>query len=268
MISRQIGRLFSWWRDGLARGLVRIGLEPNHVTVVGMLLTVGAGVAVAAGRAYWWPWAVSLLVAAGACDLLDGAMARIGDRYSRFGSILDSVCDRISDAALYAGSLFYLALFPDDLGRGGRPNLTLMVLAAMGLMWAYLTSYVRARAKNEGIRAGGGFWQRPERMVTILLGLAFYHFTTAIWILGILPATTVAHRLWRVRRCCAAGAEGGDRAADGVEPRGPLGILLWRWPRGGWPFDLYAGTIIAMLVFWRVPPADPLAALVAWLVRP
>jgi len=266
MISRQIGRLFSWWRDGLARGLLRIGLAPNHLTVMGTLLTVGAGVAVAAGRTHWRLWAVSLLVAAGACDLLDGAMARIGNRYSRFGGILDSVCDRLSDAALYMGPLLYLVMFPGDLGREGRPNVTLVVLAAMGLVWAYLTSYIRARAKNDGIEAGGGFWQRPERVVTILLGLAFHHLTTAIWILGILPATTVARRLWYVRRCCAAGAEGGDGAGR-VEPRGPLGILLWRWPRGGWPFDLYAGTIIAMLVFWRVPPADPLMDFLVWLVR-
>jgi len=264
MISGPIGRLFGFFRDLAARGLLRLGVRPNMLTVLGMMLTVGAGVATAAGRAYWGPWAVSLLVAAGACDLLDGAIAKIGRLESRFGAILDSVCDRTSDAALYLGPAVYFALAPEG-PDGVRPNLTLLVLAGAGLVWAYLISYIKARAESEGAEGGGGFWQRPERLVTILLALAFQHLATAVWILGVWPLATVAHRLWRARLSSAALAGAAD-AVGPKEPRGLWAIVLWRWPRGSLPFDLHAGAVILMLLFWDVPAVDPLRDLAAWWV--
>ena len=278
MISEHIDRLISPCRDGLARVLVRAGFRPNHITLLGMLCTWGAGVAVAAGRAHWRPWAVSLLVAAGACDLLDGAMATRANLRTRFGAILDSTCDRASDAALYFGAVFYfLVAWPREQagaggGEGAAPNLTLAVLAAAGLVWAYLISYIRARAANEQAEAGGGFWQRPERVVTLLLGLAFHHLPTAIWILGTLPLTTIAHRVWRAWRTSAAAAPAAAPAGEGKgapapdEPRGLAGLVLWRWRRGTLPFDLYAGAVIAALLFWDLPPIDPLRRLLAYLV--
>jgi len=277
MISNLIGRLVRPVREGVARGLLRVGLRPNHVTVLGMLLTVGAGVAVATGKA-WWPWAVGLVVAAGACDMLDGAMAQLGGAKSRFGGVLDSICDRVSDAALYLGPAAYFVVRPDG-PPGAAPNLTLGLLAAAGLVWAYLVSYVRARAERVVPWCGGGFWQRGERVVTILLGLAFGHLVIAVWILGLWPLTTVAHRLWRARRACEAqdgrmdesaarlgGLAGRGRRARAIEPRGLAGLLLWRWERGTVPFDLHAGTVIAMLVFVNLPEADPLRGLLARLV--
>ena len=277
MISEWIGRGVSPVRNSLARGLLRIGLRPNHVTVLGMLLTVGAGVAVAAGKA-WWPWAVGLVVAAGACDMLDGAMAQLGGAKSRFGGVLDSICDRASDGALYLGPALYFTARPDALGPA-EANLTLVLLAGLGLVWAYLVSYVRARAERVVPWCGGGFWQRGERVVTIILGLAFGHLVIAVWILGIWPLTTVAHRLWRARRACAAqdgrmdesaarlgGLAGRGRRARAIEPRGLAGLLLWRWERGTVPFDIHAGAVIAMLVFVNLPEADLLRDLLARLV--
>ena len=265
MVSKLISVLVGPVRDGLARVLVRAGLMPNHVTVLGMLCTVGAGVAIAAGRAHWRPWAVSLMVAAGACDLLDGAMAQVGGLRTRFGAVLDSTCDRVSDAALYVGMAFYWVLRPEEWG-GASANATLAVLAALGLVWAYLISYIRSRAASEGAEAGGGFWQRPERVVTILLGLAFHHLPTAVWILGLAPIATVAHRLWRARRAFEALAAGRGEAASADGPPGLLGVLLFRWRRGSLPFDIQAGATIAALVFWNLPPIDPLREAVARLI--
>lgn len=263
MISELINRLLSPCRAVLARALIRLGLRPNHVTVLGMLLTVGAGVAVAAGPACWRTWAVGFIVAAGAADLLDGAMAKVGSLKTPFGAALDSVCDRVGDAALYLGMVFYYLAEPAGWG-GGEPggNLTLAAVSGVGLVWAYLVSYIRARAEAEmaGIAAGGGFWQRPERLVTLILGLGFHHLPTTVWILGTLPATTVAHRLWRARRELL----GRPVAAD--EPRGLLGVVLWRHRRGTIAFDVYAGAIILMCVFWNVPAADPLRRALARLV--
>lgn len=265
MISNLIGRLVRPVREGVARGLVRAGLRPNHVTILGMLLTVGAGVAMAAGKA-WWPWAVGLVVAAGACDMLDGAMAQRGGAKSPFGGVLDSICDRASDGALYLGPALYFAARP-DAPAPAEANLTLVLLAGLGLVWAYLVSYVRARAERVVPWCGGGFWQRGERVVTIILGLAFGHLVIAVWILGLWPLTTVAHRLWRARRACAAqDGRMDESAARAIEPRGLAGLLLWRWERGTVPFDLHAGTVIAMLVFVNLPEADPLRDLLALLV--
>jgi len=277
MISHRIARLIHPIREGLARALLYVGLRPNHITVLGMLLTVGAGVAVAAGKA-WWPWAVGLVVAAGACDMLDGTMAQLGGAKSRFGGILDSICDRVGDGALYLGPALYFAARP-DAPAPAEANLTLVLLAGLGLLWAYLTSYIRARAETVVPWCGGGFWQRGERVVTILLGLAFGHLVVAVWILGLWPLTTVAHRLWRARRACAVqdgrmdesavrlgGLAGRGRRARAIEPRGLAGLLLWRWDRGTVPFDLHAGAVIAMLVFVNLPEADPLRDLLALLV--
>ena len=205
MISSLIGRFYLYPRDAVARALLRIGVRPNHLTVLGMLLTIGAGVGLALGRDCWPTLVVGLLVGAGACDLLDGALAKLGGRESRFGALLDSVCDRVGDAALYVGPAFYFIRLPDDAVAGARPNLTLALLACVGLVWAYLISYIKARAETAGGRGGGGFWQRPERVVTILLGAGFGHVATALWILALWPLATVAHRLWRAARTYAAG---------------------------------------------------------------
>ncbi len=261
MILEHVGALFTWLTRGCSRGLLGLGLRPNHVTVVGMLLTVGAGVALAAGRA-GWPVAAGLIVAAGGCDMLDGTMATLGGLKSRLGGIVDSVADRVSDAALYLGPLVYFARQPD---AGGPPNLTLMVLAGAGLTWAYLISYIRARAECEVVFAGGGFWQRGERVVTILLGTLFGHVTTAVWILGLWPLTTVAHRAWRAGAACRLVREGRQGEVEGLQPRGLWKVVLWGHPRGGVPFDLHAGAVILLLVFVDVPAVDPLGLLVARL---
>ena len=90
-----------------------------------------------------------------------------------------------------------------------------------------------------------------------MLGVAFGHLATAVWILGLWPLTTVAHRIWRARRACG---EGGGSAS--AEPTGLAGLLLWRWRRGTLPFDVHAAAVIAMLIFWDIPEADPLRS---WL---
>jgi CDP-diacylglycerol---glycerol-3-phosphate 3-phosphatidyltransferase len=254
MISKLIGRLFSTARDAVAGGLLRVGLHPNILTVLGMLLMIGAGVAIASGRDHWHTWALGLLFVAGACDLLDGALAKRGGLESRFGGILDSVCDRLSDAALYLGPAAYFIVQPDSPTPGGcRPNLTLAALAALGLVWAYLTSYIKVRAAAAGAAGDGGFWQRPERIVTLLLGVTFHHMVIALWILGLWPLTTVAHRLWRAWR--TTHRQGGG-AGESLQPRGVWAVLLWRWPRGTAPFDIHAALVIVMVVAWEVPDAD------------
>ena len=154
-----------------------------------------------------------------------------------------------------------------DAPSGTPPNLTLALLAATGLLWAYLISYVRARAEAEMSWCGGGFWHRGERVAAVLLGVAFGHLTTAVWILGIWPLATVGHRVWRAARGCAGTPGALAVAADApAGPTGLSGLVLWRWKRGSVPFDLHAAAVIAMLVFWEVPEVDPLRTLLSGMV--
>jgi CDP-diacylglycerol--glycerol-3-phosphate 3-phosphatidyltransferase len=262
MAAEFIGFALQSVRERLARLLVRAGLRPDHVTVLGVLFTAGAGIAIAAGRPYWRPWGLALLLLAGACDMLDGSMAKVGNLGTRFGGILDSCCDRISDFALYAGLALYFAAQPDATDAAARqPNLTLILLAFLGMGWAFLISYIKARAENTVPSCGGGFWQRGERVVTVLIGLAFMHLTTIVWILGLWPITTVAHRLWRARRTAAMMGSAGAVGETEVQPKGLLAVVLWRWGRKGLPFDIHIGVPILMLIFWDIPPIDPLRQL-------
>jgi len=269
LVSELINRVVSPCRDGVARRLLRIGLRPNHITMLGMLLTIGAGVAIAAGRDCWRTWAVGLLVAAGACDMLDGAMAKVGNCMTCFGAIFDSTCDRVGDAALFLGAVFYYLLLPDADAPAGAPtplpNLTLACLAGLALVWAHVTSYVKARAVAEGGEGHGGFWQRGERLVTLLLGLGFHHLSTAVWILGLAPSATVAHRLWRALRTTPGAGGTPVRPPADDEPRGLAGVLLFRWHRLSVPFDIQAGITIALLVFVDFPTPDLLRDLIARL---
>jgi phosphatidylglycerophosphate synthase len=190
-------------------------------------------------------------------------VAKTGNLASRFGGILDSCCDRISDAALFAGLGLYFAWMPDVPAGGARQaNLTLLALVFLGTLWAFLTSYIKARAENSVPSCGGGFWQRGERVVTFFVGLVFVNPTMIVWILGLWPVTTVAHRLWRAHRASALVEAGQSDAVATLQPRGLPAILLWRWDRHGLLFDVHIGVPILMLAIWKIPATfDPLRQL-------
>jgi len=109
-------------------------------------------------------------------------LAGLGRHPHRGCRRLDSTCDRASDAVLFLGPVFYYLLRPDAARPdAAAPNVTMAALAGLGLIWAQVTSYLRARAVAEGAEGHGGFWQRGERVVTMLLGLGFHHLSTAVW---------------------------------------------------------------------------------------
>ncbi|MEB3367644.1 phosphatidylinositol phosphate synthase [Saccharopolyspora mangrovi] len=175
-------------------GLVRIGLTPNAVTVIGT-------VASAASALWFFPrgelfigtvvTALFLLF-----DILDGAMARVGGRVTRFGAVLDASCDRIVDGVLF-GSLMWWALIVDgDRDRG----LGLLIC----LVGAQVISYVKARAEANGLHADGGLAERAERFLIVLTGAGLHGLgvphvlDVAIWVLVVLTLATIAQRLGSV----------------------------------------------------------------------
>ncbi|MEI8191559.1 MAG: CDP-alcohol phosphatidyltransferase family protein, partial [candidate division NC10 bacterium] len=118
MIGRAIGFGFSTARDFVARGLIRLAVTPNMLTMLGVVFTLAAGVlyalgggadhlawslAAAPGAACIYPFlAAWMLIFSSACDMLDGAVARIGNKSTKFGAFLDSSLDRLSDFIVYA----------------------------------------------------------------------------------------------------------------------------------------------------------------------
>ncbi len=143
---------FAWLIDPIVRLLVKGGVPPNAVTILSVLLSIGAGVAIAAGRFSLGGW---LYLSAGACDFIDGRLARGSGRASPGGAAFDSVLDRYAEAVVFVGFAWFY-----------RDRWVLLpVLAA--LIGSFLISYVRARGEGLGVDVKMGLMQRPERMVIL-----------------------------------------------------------------------------------------------------
>jgi len=213
------------------------------LTCLGLAVSVGAGVLLACG---WWPWAAGAMFVAGAADTLDGAVARIGRNETPFGAFLDSTVDRISDVALYGGLAVYYA---------STSNRTYVVLCLVGLAAAITVSYARARAENLIDQCQGGFWQRGERFVALLIAAGAGHVSTAVWMLALCPWTTVIHRIWHTRRMTR---EPSRPLRARLRPLGDL--LIWHHARGSPAHVFLAAAHAAVLVLVRVPETDWLGA--------
>ncbi|MFH1775485.1 MAG: CDP-alcohol phosphatidyltransferase family protein [Chloroflexota bacterium] len=178
----------------LARPLVRLvartGIPPTIITLLGFLLAVGAAVLV--GRGNFIIAGVVLLVA-GLCDIIDGALARYTQQTSIFGAVLDSTLDRSSEVALLLGiSIWY----------GGQQELRWVLLAGLALMGSLLVSYIRARAEAMGLACQVGWFTRAERVLVLSLGLLLGRFPYALVItlaiITVFSFVTVGQRLFCV----------------------------------------------------------------------
>jgi CDP-diacylglycerol--glycerol-3-phosphate 3-phosphatidyltransferase len=167
--------------DPLVRLLVRIGVTPNVVTTIGMILNIGVAVIFIAGAEKghrgelgYVGWAGGLVLFAGLFDMLDGQVARIGKMSSTFGALYDSVLDRYSELILFLGISYYLVSHHYFLSS---------LFAFIALIGSMMVSYVRARAEGLGIECKGGLMQRPERIVLIGVS-AVACGVTSIWLGG------------------------------------------------------------------------------------
>jgi CDP-diacylglycerol--glycerol-3-phosphate 3-phosphatidyltransferase len=170
--------------DPIVLPLARLGVSPNHLTVLGFAGNAGAAVLAARGE---FLLAGAVMLVASALDLLDGALARATDRASSFGAIFDSVLDRMSEAAVLAGLAYYYA------GRGEREETVLCFAALTGSL---LVSYVRARAQGEGFDLRDGWFTRAERVILLSGGLIISQVRIALWVLAIMANLTALQRLY------------------------------------------------------------------------
>ena len=180
-----------------ARALLALGVHPNVMTLVG---TAG----VVFGALFFFPkggmalfWGVMVITFFVLTDMLDGTMARLGNKASRLGAFLDSTMDRIADAAIF----FALAWAFVDVDR------VTAVAAVVCLAIGSLVPYARARAESVGVEAKGGLAERSDRLVISLtatglvgLGLPLWVLTWTLWLLVLLAAITVVQRILIVVR--------------------------------------------------------------------
>jgi len=183
MLTRAIGRYLSWPVERLAALFAPTGINPNIITWSALVLNLWAGIFFAAGR---FAAGGGLMIGACVCDLLDGPVARRQGRVSIFGAFLDSILDRYADLILFLGLLVYYA----SVNRFREA-----VLASVAMAGAVMVSYAKARAASLVATSEVGFWERPERLVLMILGALLNRMPLALWILAIGPNITVIHRI-------------------------------------------------------------------------
>jgi CDP-diacylglycerol--glycerol-3-phosphate 3-phosphatidyltransferase len=194
--------------DPPARALLRVGISPDVVTAVGTVgVLVGAVVFALTGNYL----AGTIIVTLSAfTDLLDGTMARLRGRSTKFGALLDSTCDRIADGAVFGAVAYWLAIQGRHWGA---------IAALVSLVAGQVVSYVKARAEGLGFTANVGLIERAERLILLGVGGLLsasgvtYGLDVALGVLAVLSIVTVGQRMITVYRQ--------DRIANPVEPPEP-----------------------------------------------
>lgn len=177
------------WVESSARPFARIGLQPNHITLIALLTGLLAGVLFA----YEEPqWAGIAILVGGFFDMIDGAVARLTDQVTEFGGVLDSVSDRVTDFILYIGVMFG--------GMSGVAELPSWFLPALALAGSFLVSYTRARAESAGTgKLEVGIAERAERLLILGVGAFFCVTAYALLIIVVLTIFTIVQRVWEAR---------------------------------------------------------------------
>jgi CDP-diacylglycerol---glycerol-3-phosphate 3-phosphatidyltransferase len=239
-----IGTVFMFPLRAIIGASVALGIHPNILTLIGVLINVGA--AMALGRRHFL-LAFIIMIVANIFDFIDGKVAHITNTVSRFGAFWDSTLDRFSDIALFLGLIYLYA----DMRRTDY-----VMIAALAMMFSIMTSYARARAESLIEKCKVGFMERPERIVLLWIG-AFpspippftYRMGAALWVILILSIVTVANRIhYTYLVLNDKPIPTGSNMLTKVFWR----AFFWRDDRTTLPYDLW---VIAILVFvWLTPP--------------
>ncbi len=184
MLSRWIR---SWYGVILAptlRALQRAGIQPDQLTVAGLLMELPAGYLFATGQ---FGWGLAALLIGQLFDTLDGELARNSQRASPFGGFLDSICDHYGDLAVYLGLLWHF------LGGDARWTAVAITLALFGSVFG---SHVRSRAGMAGVDTKAvGIITRFERTLVITAGIMFRELPIALWVLAALTNFSALQRI-------------------------------------------------------------------------
>jgi CDP-diacylglycerol--glycerol-3-phosphate 3-phosphatidyltransferase len=191
-VRRQAGRMLT---NPLVPIISRLKLTPDMMTFTGIILNLVAAVVIGFGCLLAGG---IIFLLAGLFDLLDGALARYMEKTTRFGALLDSTADRITEGAIFLSLIFVtgVSVWPFNVTW----ELVLIFLALIG---SYLTSYIRARAEGLNIDCTVGLFTRVERVIILAFGLLLSQVFIALAIVVVLSFVTVGQRLvhvWRQAR--------------------------------------------------------------------
>jgi CDP-diacylglycerol--glycerol-3-phosphate 3-phosphatidyltransferase len=202
MFGASIGRGAMRIIDAMVRALANLGIPPNVLTTIGVLINLACGVLFGLGEFFF---AGIVLIVANLFDMLDGNVARLSGRVTRYGSFLDSTLDRLSDMGAFMGIIIFYAR---DTAQHSVLN---VFLAGVGMIASVLVSYTTARSEGLGVKANVGFLQRPERVVLLIIGALStwdwesQHFLAnrmpqVLWVLAVGSIWTLIQRMIYIRR--------------------------------------------------------------------
>jgi CDP-diacylglycerol--glycerol-3-phosphate 3-phosphatidyltransferase len=223
---------------------VALRIHPNILTLVGVIINVGAAWALGYGR---FVLAGVVMIVANIFDFIDGKVAHQLQLQSRFGAFWDSTLDRFSDLALLTGLIFLYS-------RLQRSEYVL--IAALTLIFSIMTSYARARAESLIDKCKVGFMERPERIVLFMIGAFTNRMAAVLWVILVLSILAVVNRIYYTYLALNALPMPTRKGIKGVFNR----AFFWTDERTTIPYDIW---VIAILAFvWLTPPAwlgDPTA---------
>jgi len=165
--------------------LNKLGITPNTMTLLGLAGHLGAAVLLAFGEIQWGGLALLLMAP---IDALDGTMARLRGKTSRFGGFLDSVVDRYAELILLGGLLVFFMQ---------QANWLVIVLAYVAAAGSIMVSYTKARGESLGFKVNVGLLTRVERYLVIIPCLLFNIPLVLLWVLALLTNFTALQRILR-----------------------------------------------------------------------
>lgn len=216
------------------RPLARLGINPNVVTLLGLLLSIVTASVIASGYVVAGG---ALVLFAGIFDMFDGAMARIRNAATTFGAFLDSTLDRYSESIILGGLLFYALQRPglhEALWPWANEQQWMIVLVFVTAIGSLMVSYAKARAEGLGLECRTGLLARPERVVILAVGLLTGTTIWALTLLAVLSHVTAVERIIHVWRAATQPAQSNTaeqfsagtpaQDADGSVPDRPVSI--------------------------------------------
>jgi CDP-diacylglycerol--glycerol-3-phosphate 3-phosphatidyltransferase len=232
-----IGTVFMFPLRAIINASVALRIHPNTLTLIGLLINVGAAVALGSGHFYLGG---VIMIAASIFDFIDGKVAHITGTQSQFGAFWDSTLDRFSDLMLFLGLIhLYSNLRRTDY----------VMIAALAAIFSIMISYARARAESLIEKCKVGFMERPERMVLFWVGAFTNRMAAVMWVLLVLSIITVANRIHYTYLVLNGKP---IPTGNNLLTRGFSRAFFWRDERATLPYDLW---VIAILSFiWLTPP--------------
>ncbi len=207
MFSRRIQRRVRELIIFVIRPLARLGITPNMLTCLGLVLSGITAVVLAQGLLFVGGW---LVLFAGIFDMFDGAMARVQNAATTFGAFLDSTLDRYSESIILFGLLYYALQHPglqDKLWPVANEQSWMITFAFIAVVGSLMVSYTKARAEGLGLECKTGLLARPERVVLLAIGLLTHTGIWALALLAVLSNVTAVERIivvWRAAKSASA----------------------------------------------------------------